>query len=118
MNQREIVLQEEISDLVIHASKTDSAAKELIITLNGSIDSYNSQEFETILKKLTDSGHINMVFACAQLNYISSMGMGAFMNLLSALKKKGGSIIFSEVQEPVKRVFDHLGFSMFFTFRE
>jgi anti-sigma B factor antagonist len=118
MSQREIVLQEEINDLVICASKAEPAAKELVISLDGSIDSYNAQDFETSLKKLTEAGHVNLIFACARLNYISSMGMGVFMNMLSSVKKKNGSILFVEVQEPVKKVFDHLGFSMFFTFKD
>jgi anti-anti-sigma factor len=117
MDQKEIILNEEINELTVSAYKTN-AAKELFVLLDGSIDSYNAQDFEALLNKLLESGQAHIVFGCAKLNYISSMGIGVFMNFLTAVKKKEGSLLFAEVQEPVKRVFDNLGFSMFFTFKE
>jgi anti-anti-sigma factor len=117
MSQKEIILNEEINDVTVSAYKTDDA-QELIVLIEGSIDSYNAQEFEAALKKLLEAGHANIIFGCAKLNYISSMGIGVFMNFLTAVKRKNGSILFAEVQAPVKKVFDNLGFSMFFTFKD
>jgi anti-sigma B factor antagonist len=118
MKREQENMREEIDNLIIDSRRADDPAAELVITLDGSIDSYNSQEFETIMKKLMASWQGVMVFECGLLNYISSMGIGIFMNMLSAVKKTNGSIIFENVQKPVKKVFDNLGFSIFFTFRD
>jgi anti-anti-sigma factor len=118
MSEQEIVLQEEINDLIVSAYKNDANDKELIVTLDGAIDTYNSQAFEAALNKLVKMDYLHFVFGCAKLNYISSMGIGVFMNLLDALKKKNGTVVLAEVQELVNKVFDNLGFTIFFEFKE
>ncbi|RPJ06739.1 MAG: anti-sigma factor antagonist [Spirochaetaceae bacterium] len=118
MSDQQIVLQEEINDLVITAYKNNANDKELIIALDGAIDTYNSQAFEAALNKLLELGHIHLVFSCNKLSYISSMGIGVFLNLLTTVKKRTGSIVFTEMQELVVKVFENLGFSIFFEFKE
>jgi anti-sigma B factor antagonist len=117
MSEPKVILDQTIRDLAVKAYKKDPAGN-VIIVLEGAIESYNSNDFEEILKMLVAAGHLNLVFACSKLNYVSSIGIGVFMNLLTTIKKKNGSIVFAEVQEPVARVFDNLGFSVFFTFQD
>jgi len=117
MNERELVLKEEIDNLIITAYKNDAEANEVIIVLDGAIDTYNSQLFEKFLNDLIKSGYIYFSFLCAKLNYISSMGIGMFINLLANLTKKTGKITFLDVQEKVYNVFNNLGFVKFFNFK-
>jgi anti-sigma B factor antagonist len=117
MDISNVILEQSIKDLTLKAYKKQPG-DELVVILDGAIESYNSAAFEEILKKLAAEGHLNFVFACAKLSYVSSIGIGIFMNMLSGLKKKNGSIVFAEVPEAVARVFDNLGFSVFFTFRD
>jgi anti-sigma B factor antagonist len=110
-------LEENIKNLVIR-TRPHETTDELVIGLTGSVESYNAQEFETVLKKIVEQGRLRLVFDCARLDYVSSIGIGVFMNLLSSVKKKNGTVVFAAVPEAVARIFDNLGFTVFFTFRE
>ncbi len=117
MSEPKLILEQSIRDLALKAyQKTEGG--DVIVDLDGAIESYNANDFEEILKMIVAAGHLKLVFACAKLTYVSSIGIGVFMNLLTAIKKKNGSVVFAEVQESVARVFDNLGFSVFFTFRD
>jgi len=117
MSENETILEEEIENLSIKAHKNDAQDKGLIIILDGAIDTYNAQLLENILSKLIKDRYINLTFLCSKLNYISSMGIGIFTNLLGTLCKMNGAFIFSEVQEKVYSVFNSLSFVKFFTFK-
>jgi len=116
MSEGELILEQSIRDLAVRAYKRPP--DEVVISLDGAIESYNANDFEEILKMIVAAGHLKLVFACAKLTYVSSIGIGVFMNLLTTTKKKNGSMVFAEVPESVARVFDNLGFSVFFTFRD
>jgi anti-sigma B factor antagonist len=91
---------------------------ELVVGLKGAVDSYNAEDLKTTLKKITAEGHTRIVFDCAALSYVSSIGIGVFMNLLSEIKKAKGSVVFAAVPDAIARIFDNLGFTVFFSFRE
>ena len=118
MDGMKTIFEGEIENLVIKAIQQNEKENHLMIALSGAIDTYNSQQFEAILNKLIQSEYNNITFSCSMLNYISSMGIGVFMNMLSKLKKINGTITFSKVQDSVYRVFENLGFANFFIFKE
>ena len=51
--------------------------------------------------------HIN----CSELTYISSAGLGVFISYLDEIKEEGGKIVFSDMKENIRDVFDLLGLS-------
>ena len=45
----------------------------------GHLDAHNVEHFETEIVKLIDNKSVNIIINCAELNYISSAGMGIIM---------------------------------------
>jgi len=86
----------------------------LILTLNGRIDTDNSAYFQKHVNKLVQAGFMRLIFNCAELNYVSSTGIGSFTSFLKTLKPKGGDLVLLEIQPKVNEVFQLLGFSQFF----
>jgi anti-sigma B factor antagonist len=117
MSEQKYLFEETIKNLMVRGRPQETTG-ELVLSLEGSIESYNAQEFEALLKKITGQGHLRLVFDSSRLAYVSSIGIGVFMNLLTSLKKQNGSIVFAAVPEAIARVFENLGFTVFFTFRD
>jgi anti-anti-sigma factor len=90
----------------------------LIIILNGRIDTDNSTYFQKHIQKLVEAGFKRLIFNCADLNYVSSTGIGSFTSFLKALKPKGGDLVLLEIQPKVYEVFQLLGFSQFFVIKK
>lgn len=55
--------------------------------------------------------HIN----CSELTYISSAGLGVFISYLDEITEKKGKIVFSDMRENIRDVFDLLGLSSIMT---
>ena len=90
----------------------------IIFHLKGSIDTYNSHDFESVIhQKIVDKFH-NIIFECSSLEYISSTGVGTFMSFLRKLKKMNGRMILVSLRPQVYKVFQTLGFSNFIEFEE
>ena len=60
----------------------------LFIQISGYIDSYNCSSFIDEILKLTDSGYINLIFDCNELNYVSSTGIGSLASIIKELEPK------------------------------
>jgi anti-anti-sigma factor len=117
MSDANYILESSIQNLTVKTRLHDTT-DELVIILEGSVESFNAEDFKTLLRKITDGGPARLVFDCTGLTYVSSIGIGVFMDLLSTVKKKNGTVVFAAVPESVARIFDNLGFTVFFTFRE
>jgi anti-anti-sigma factor len=90
----------------------------LILILNGRIDTDNSVYFQKHVQKLVEAGFTRLIFNCADLNYVSSTGIGSFTSFLKALKPRGGDLVLLEIQPKVDEVFQILGFSQFFVIKK
>ena len=90
----------------------------LAMTLNGYIDTYNSNFFLKRAQLTIEAGFDRLILNCSGLNYISSTGIGAFTAVLKAAKAKGGDLVLLDVQSKVYEVFQLLGFSQFFNIKE
>lgn len=86
----------------------------LVLTLNGYIDTYNSNFFQMQVQRAVDMGFIKLIFNCSGLNYVSSTGIGSFTAFLKAVKSRGGDLVLLGMQSKVYEVFQLLGFSQFF----
>ena len=89
----------------------------LVLTLNGYIDTYNSNYFQKRIQRVVDAGYIRLIFHCEGLNYVSSTGIGSFTSFLKAVKPRGGDLVLLEIQPKVYEVFQLLGFSQFFNIK-
>jgi anti-anti-sigma factor len=75
---------------------------------SGSIDSETYFELEKKLNTILDPTTKLIVFDMGEVNYISSMGLGVILKARSFMEKNNGSIIISNLQPQVKKVFDIL----------
>ena len=90
----------------------------LLFSLNGYIDTYNSTSFQKRINRAIEAGFTQLIFNCAELNYVSSTGIGVFTSLLKSVKIRGGDIVLLYVSTKVSEVFQLLGFSQFFNIKE
>jgi len=121
MGNNDIVpgFDDEIDDsLKIKLENVPEVKNCLILSLNGSIDTYNSTYFQKCIHKLVEAGFMKLVFNCAGLNYVSSTGIGSFTSFLKVLKPKGGDLVLFEIQPKVYEVFQLLGFAQFFIIKK
>ena len=68
--------------------------------------------------KILDAGFVNIICNSYNLNYVSSTGIGLFTDFLKLVKEKGGDLVLLSVQPKVYEVFQLLGFSQLFNFKE
>lgn len=104
-------------NLKITLTACDSLKGGIIITLNGYVDIYTSMFFQGQIEKVVKAGYVNLIFDCKNLSYVSSIGIGVFSSLLKSIKLQSGDIMLINMPEKVHEVFQLLGFSQFFHFR-
>jgi len=98
--------------------RTDEQEHCLKVHVSGRIDTYNSSYFYAAAEKLVSSGFVYIVFCCANLDYVSSSGIGAFTRIHQAVKEKGGEMFMVDLKAQVYDVFNILGYTNYFSFRE
>ncbi|MCK4797802.1 MAG: STAS domain-containing protein [Spirochaetes bacterium] len=54
------------------------------------------------------------IFYMSKVEYISSAGMGVFMDLFESIENKGGKVCFIKMPDVVRRVFELVGFLQYF----
>jgi len=89
-----------------------------VIYPKGHLDAHNVERFEKEILKLKDNKVYNIVINCADLNYISSAGMGIIMGYLDEIREKSGDIKLCAVNERVYEIFDLVGFTEIYDFLE
>jgi stage II sporulation protein AA (anti-sigma F factor antagonist) len=102
------------NELEITVSKNKD--KYLLITLSGninlnSIDYLSNNIKEIKINNITTKYYI---FDIKNLKFISSGGIGIFMDLYNHVESLEGKICFIGIQPTVKRVFDLVGFMQYF----
>lgn len=111
-------LEDKDDSLKINLEKVEEAQNCIIVNLNGYVDGYNVSYFQKQVGKIINSGFVNIIFNCYNLHYVASTGIGSFTDFLKLVKNKGGDVLMMNVQPKVYEVFQLLGFSQFFTFKE
>ncbi len=85
-----------------------------ILDLKGELDAHTASELEAAIQKCQDDGNYQIIVNGAQLQYISSAGLGVFMAYLEEIREKDGDIKITALQPKVYNVFDLLGFPILF----
>ena len=78
------------------------------VTPYGSIDSETYIELERQLGSILKETTKLIVFDMAEVNYISSMGIGAILKVKNFLQKHNGSVIITNLQPQLKKAFEIL----------
>lgn len=76
------------------------------ITLRGRLDTETAPGLDAQLDALIRAGHRDLVFELAQLEYVSSAGLSAFITAWQRLEPEGGSLVLVSLQEFVRKVFE------------
>jgi anti-anti-sigma factor len=87
----------------------------LVLSLVGRLDAVNSKMFEDKVLAVIDGGEGRFVIDLSRIDYVSSAGLRAFLVASKRLTPAGGRVILCSLQEPVKQVFDIVGFYSIFS---
>ena len=81
-----------------------------VLRLKGFLDAHTAPQFEQAIQELLGEDKIQIIVSMADLNYISSAGLGVFMGFIEEIREKKGDIKLSNMSDKVFKVFDLLGF--------
>ena len=85
-----------------------------VIKLSGYLDAHTASDLETTIQEVINGGCNRLVVDFAELEYISSAGLGVFMVFIESVRKDGGDIKLAAMTDRVFSVFDLLGFPVLF----
>ena len=89
-----------------------------VLDLKGELDAHTAAELEAAIQKCQEDDSVRILVNGANLNYISSAGLGVFMAYIEEIRERGGDIKIAALQPKVYNVFDLLGFPMLFDILE
>ena len=100
------ILKEKLSDGVF------------LLTVRGFLDAHTFEELEKTINDLFEGGNYKLIVDISGLEYISSAGAGVFIGAIGTAQENDGNIILMRPSPNVKEVFDLLGLSQIFTFKD
>jgi len=84
------------------------------VQLAGDIDRHTIGDLERELAKAIDGGRPQLVINCAGVTFLSSTGMGTFIQYLQRARSRGGDIRFCHMQDNALTVLTMLGLQNIF----
>lgn len=84
-----------------------------VVRLNGFIDAHTASKFKEQALQIVQGGRTRLLFDCANLEFISSAGLGVLVVLLGMVEKKG-SLGLMNLKDNVYKPFKLLGFTELF----
>lgn len=91
--------------------------KELIVfNLIGTLDAHNISVLEKEFKNQLNQEHYYYVINLSALDYITSAGLGVFMEFIEEIREHKGDIVFCCYSEKIYNIFDLLGFPLIYKF--
>lgn len=84
------------------------------VTLEGRLDTTNSQDFANQIDSLFSLVSPNIVLECSAFDYISSSGLRVLLTLQKSVTAKKGKLVFRHIQPDIQEVFNITGFSSIF----
>ena len=88
----------------------------VLVTLEGRLDSYVSEEVAESFEQLYDLENTEITLDCTKLDYISSNGLRLFFMLVRNTSPNGCEVLVKGANELLMDVFDSTGFTSFFEF--
>ncbi len=88
----------------------------IIVVLEGELDTAAAQETEQTLQPLMDNNGRDILFDCAQLDYIASSGLRILISILKSARANGHKVVLKDVNDEIKNVFKLTGFISLFDF--
>ncbi len=88
----------------------------IVAVLEGELDTAAAQEVETALQPLFSISSRDIIFDCANLDYIASSGLRIMLSILKSAKANGHKVVLKDVNDEIKNVFKLTGFISLFDF--
>ncbi len=95
--------------------KVEKRSEVKIIELRGRLDATTSPGLEKKIQSLLDQGVSRIVFDCAELTYISSLGLRVLIVAAKNLRKIDGKLALAALNEHIYEVFRIAGFTSVFS---
>ena len=83
----------------------EKSAQGLQFALSGDIDLGNAEEFFQTVVAEYEKAPANVLFDCAELNFIDSTTLGTFVKILKRVKTDGYTLKISSLQPKIKKLF-------------
>ena len=80
------------------------------LSLSGKLDTTTAKAFEEKILAHIESGDRRFIIDLAQLDYISSSGLRVLVSAAKRLANDNGKIVLCSLREPVREVFNIVGF--------
>src|SRR6056297_2143685 len=102
----------------IKAEYCEANRRSLCIHLYGELDNESGLPFEKRITSYFTRQFIPpvLILECNKLNYVSSTGIGVFVNILMQCNRQDIRLYLCTLPENIKKLFSLLGFSSYFTF--
>jgi len=88
------------------------------VGVKGFLDAHTFEQLEREFHDLFDAGSYRLIVDLSGLDYISSAGAGVFIEAIGTAQENEGNIVLVRPGPNVKEVFDLLGLSQIFTFKD
>lgn len=88
----------------------------IIVFLEGELDTAAALETEQALQPLMENNGRDILFDCAELDYIASSGLRILISILKSARAQGRKVILKDVNDDIKNVFKLTGFINLFDF--
>lgn len=88
-----------------------------LLTVRGFLDAHTFEQLEKTIDGLFETGTYRIIVDLSTLDYISSAGAGVFIGAVGKAQENEGNIVLMKPTPNVKEVFDLLGLSQIFTFK-
>ncbi len=86
-----------------------------VLALTGRLDLDGSREFDRQIKAMLERKDDRIVFDCAGLTHIASLGLRSLLAAVNNSGKSGGRIVFCAAPANVAQIFTIAGFEKLFT---
>ncbi|MCR5637378.1 MAG: STAS domain-containing protein [Lachnospiraceae bacterium] len=85
--------------------------EEIVYKTEKRIDTKTAPKFAEALENFAAEGKFNLVIDMTETEYISSVGLRAFLSMQKKVNANNGKMLIRNVQDGVREVFDITGFS-------
>jgi anti-anti-sigma factor len=90
----------------------------VLLSVKGFLDAHTFEELEKTINDIFEEGSYKLAVDLSGLDYISSAGAGVFIGAIGTAQENDGNNILMRPSPNVKEVFDLLGLSQIFTFKD
>jgi anti-anti-sigma factor len=87
-----------------------------LVYVDGSIDPKTQNQFKGEIDKILGGGVNRLFLDCAKLTYINSSGLAYILNVVGALKPKGGMVGLAAMDSKIMVIFNMMGITELFKF--